>query len=228
MQSPAENLERAPAAPRKRGNSERRQEQILEAFFNCVARNGIKDSTVAHVAEESGLQRTLIYHYFRDRGILIDRLIDYIIERTELRLFRAISRSRSTGPGRVMRLIDYFLGDGYTDAPPEDFVVFGEVVSLGLRDSHVGERVTSVWSTWLSFVDHELMRAFPDVPESRRTAVAYGLILMFEQNAYMRILGLEEARGDYARNAALALLAPLEAAPAPEDGKPNMTELHRS
>ncbi len=220
MQSPAENREHAPAAPRKRETPGHRQEQILQAFFNCVARNGIKDSTVAHVAEESGLQRTLIYHYFRDRGVLIDRLIDYIIERTELRLFRAISRSRSTGRDRFMRLIDYFLGNGYTDAPQEDFVVFGEVVSLGLRDSHVGERVTAVWSTWLRFVDHELVRAYPDVPESRRTAVAYGLILMFEQNAYMRILGLEEARGDHARNAALALLASLEAASEPGKGKP--------
>ena len=80
------------------------------------ARNGIKDSAVDHVAEESGLQRTLIYRYFRDRGILIDRLIDYIVERTELHLFRAISRSRSTGADRFMRLLDYFPGNGYTDA----------------------------------------------------------------------------------------------------------------
>lgn len=220
MPSPAENLEPLPTATRKRETSGRRQEQILEAFFNCVSRNGIKDSTIAHVAEESGLQRTLIYHYFRDRGILIDRLIDYIIERTEWRLFRAISRSRGTGPDRFMALIDYFLGNGYTDAPHEDFVVFGEVVALGLRDNHVGERVTAVWSTWLRFVDHELVRAYPGVPESRRTAVAYGLILIFEQNAFMRILGLEEAHGDHARNAALALLASLEAASEPEEEKP--------
>ena len=212
-------LKHTVTTPRKRETAERRQEQILEAFFRCVARKGIKDSTIAHVAEESGLQRTLIYHYFKDREILIDRFIDYIMERTELRLFRAISRSRSSGPDRFMRLIDYFLGNGGTHAWEEDFVVFSEVFFLGLRDSRVGERVTAVWSTWLRFVDHELASAYPGVPQSRRSAVSYGLILIFDQHAYMRILGLDEARGDHARNAALALLSSLEAASELQDGK---------
>ena len=116
MPSPAENLEHALKAPRRRATlGGRRQKRILEAFFR-VARNGIKDSAVDHVAEESALQRTLVYRCFRDRGILIDRLVDYIVERTELHLFRAISRSRSTGADRFMRLLDYFPGSGYTDA----------------------------------------------------------------------------------------------------------------
>ncbi len=220
MKSLAGNRKNANTAPRKRESAGRRQEQILEAFYNCVSRNGIKDTTIAHVAEESGLQRTLIYHYFRDRGVLIDRLIDYILERTELRLFRAIFSGRGTGQDRVIRLLDYFLGTGDVQASREDFVVFSEVFFLGLRDSQVGERVTEVWSAWLRFFDHELTRAFPGVSHSRRTAVAYGVILIIEQHSYMHVLGLDEARGDHAMNAALALVSSLEAASEPEDGKP--------
>ena len=89
-----------------------------------------------------------------------------------------------------------------------------------MRDSQVGERITEVWSTWLRFVDQELTRAYPGVPHARRTAVAYGLILIIEQHSYMCVLGLDEARGDLAMNAALALVSSLEAASEPEDGKP--------
>lgn len=216
---PTENPKHRRAAPRQRETSRRRQGQILEAFFNCVARNGLKDSTIANVAEESGLQRTLIYHYFKDREILIDRFIDYMMGRAELRLFRAISRSRSGAPDRFMRLIDYFLGNGDVQDWEDDFLVFSEVFFLGLRDSHVGERVTAVWSTWLQVLERELTRAYPGVPQSRSSAVAYGLMFIFDQHAYMRILGLDEAQGDHARNAALALLSSLEKASEPEDGK---------
>jgi AcrR family transcriptional regulator len=216
---------RATTAPSNRGESEKRRgretaekrkEQILDAFFRCVARHGIKDSTVAHIADESGLQRTLIYHYFKDRETLIDSLIDYIMDRTRMRLFKAVSgRSTDAGPERLEELIEYFFGGGYSEAGHDDFMVFAEVVALGLRDEHTREKVNAVWRGWLRYFSHELSYAYPLASETERAAVSYALMLLAEQNAYMRNLGFSEARNEQARASAQALLSLLASSPSP-------------
>ena len=196
---------RAGKGNQRRQSAERRREQILEAFFRCVASRGLKESTIADVADESGLQRTLIYHYFQDRESLIDSLIDYVMNRTQLGLFKAISGRNSAGSAsRLDQTLDYFFGDGY--GSDEDFLVFAEIVLVALRDKQVRERVGTVFHGWHRFIAHELHEAFPESAEKARRSVAYAITLMAEQNAYLMVIDPSEERNVQARLSARLLL----------------------
>ncbi len=47
------------------------RERLLEVAAHCVARDGLTDTGIAHVALEAGVSRPTVYRYFKDRNELI-------------------------------------------------------------------------------------------------------------------------------------------------------------
>lgn len=47
------------------------RERLLEVAAQCIARNGIAATGIAHVAHEAGVSRPTVYRYFKDRQELI-------------------------------------------------------------------------------------------------------------------------------------------------------------
>ena len=48
-----------------------RREQILDALERCLARDGLVGTTLEAVAEEAGVRRPVIRHYFGNRDELV-------------------------------------------------------------------------------------------------------------------------------------------------------------
>lgn len=58
------------------------RERLLEVAAQCVARDGITGTGIAHVALEAGVSRPTVYRYFKDR----DELIRSVLLQAGLRL----------------------------------------------------------------------------------------------------------------------------------------------
>ncbi len=58
------------------------RERLLEVAAQCVARDGIAGTGIAHVALEAGVSRPTVYRYFKDR----DELIRSVLLQAGLRL----------------------------------------------------------------------------------------------------------------------------------------------
>ena len=66
----------------RRSLASTRRPQILRAFEACVLRYGLEGSSLERIAQEAGVRRSLIRHYFGNRNELTEALIEGVIERT--------------------------------------------------------------------------------------------------------------------------------------------------
>jgi len=54
---------------------------ILDAAASVIAEKGCEGFTISDIAERAGVNRALIYHYFKDRDNLISETIDHVFSR---------------------------------------------------------------------------------------------------------------------------------------------------
>ena len=89
-----------------------RQEEILQAFETCALRNGLEATTLEDVAEEAGLQRSLVRHFMGNRADMVSGLI----ERMMLRASDAIEQAlTATGDRREEDLLRIVLNTAFFD-----------------------------------------------------------------------------------------------------------------
>ena len=82
-----------------------RREEILTAFENCALRKGLAATTLNDVAEESGLQRSLIRHFVGNREEMVKGLIDRMVDRTTSSIEAAIDGAGDESDQEVLRIL---------------------------------------------------------------------------------------------------------------------------
>ena len=182
--------------------------RILLATGVVVARDGLAAMTVGNVAEQAGLQRTLVFHYFRDRQELLDAFLDEMVA-----LYgdaQSIGDQTQTIEERIDRSFD---DDFY--ASREHLVVWAELVALAGRDPSFRMRLGSLWlDRWLPLVETQLRDARPHAPAADIRRVAYAISLLVEAYWSLRLQGIESpVRTQQARETARLVVAALGPAP---------------
>jgi AcrR family transcriptional regulator len=195
------------ATVNKVGRPSKAREQklrILLATGVVVARDGLAAMTVGNVAEEAGLQRTLVFHYFRDRQELLDAFLDEMVA-----LYgdvQSIGDRTRTIEERIDRSFDddFYASRGH-------LVVWAELVALGGRDSSFRLRLRSLWlDRWLPLVETQLREARPHAPRADVSRVAYAISLLVEAYWSLRLQGVESpVRKQQARQTARLVVAGL-------------------
>ncbi|TSE10516.1 TetR family transcriptional regulator [Aquimarina algiphila] len=61
--------------------SEIRQKEIIIAFYTVAKKIGLENTSIAKVAEEMGISKGLVMHYFATKESLLVALKDYILEK---------------------------------------------------------------------------------------------------------------------------------------------------
>ena len=57
-----------------------RQKEIIQSFYKVATKEGLENTSIAKVANEMGVNTSLIMHYFNSKDELIFGLISYILE----------------------------------------------------------------------------------------------------------------------------------------------------
>jgi len=197
---------RLPKTRTPRAINEQRRHQILDAFLACIGRKGLERTTIADVADEAGLQRTLVYHYFKDRESLIDSLIDYLDETKLMHRFSAIVVAEPTE--RLSLLLDTVFAPSFFAPTSEGTDAFTELVSLGIRDERVGVKMHAMWQNSISIFEQALVEA-TGARQEDCAVVAYAITCLFEHNAVMQLLGFGEKENHLARVACESLISTL-------------------
>ncbi len=193
---------------RRSSISGKRREQILAAFVSCVGRYGLHETSVARIAEEAGLQRTLVFHYFSDRRTLIRALIDRLVETHTERCLAALDQTLEDD--RLSALLDYYFEGAYFDEFPAAGIAWAEVVAISGRNPEVRAQLREMWDSGLGQLEEYLAKAFPGLDPGRYETVAYAITCLFEYNYLMLVQGLGEERHRQARSAAETLLLTLQ------------------
>ena len=91
-----------------------RSKEILDAFEQCVAKFGIEGATLERIAEEAGLQRSLLRHNVGNRDDLLDALLNRFLEKSTddmNQLLTAIADET-----RPNKFIDILFDESYADS----------------------------------------------------------------------------------------------------------------
>lgn len=152
-----------------------RVEQVLQAFYRCIAKYGLEGSTLEKIADESGLQRSLVRHFVGNRDELVMQLADRVVSdsNTEWRDFLAQLPNQRAMPV----FLEYLFSGDYSD--PE-FVL---VVSALIFSAGNNAQLHSLMQHWLdSFIKDTadlVSRDYPDADKATVDAVAFGIVSLY-------------------------------------------------
>ena len=118
-----------------------RRAEITAAFARVLARRGYAGATIAAVADEAGVAPGLVHHHFRDKGDLLDSLLDALIVR-----FRWRTGVKEEGADALSAWLGAALDlDGTSDLVEARCWV--GVLAEAARDPALGEKVRRLVDT---------------------------------------------------------------------------------
>lgn len=183
-----------------------RTEEILQAFYRCVARYGIEGSTLERIAEESGLKRSLVRHFVGNRDELIALLVDRVVEQSDQQ-WSAFMKSL---PGKLVAapLLEGLFCAQYSDA--EYILVIESLIFAAGRDDALRQRMQQWMQRFTDDVVMLLQRDYPSTPAESLEAVSFGIISIYFNLDSLAPLGMNQQYRQPARTAAQRLIESLE------------------
>lgn len=183
--------------------AEERRAEILDAFERCIVRYGI-DVPLERIAEEAGVQRSLIRHYLGNREEVVDQLIARIAEAYPRQIGTCIDAAPT--PAEVL---DY-LFTSTVGAPDWDALLTAVISTAQNRFPEAKQRVAQMMQAIILHVTARLEALFPQAPPELCYEVAYGVLCLVQTNESMTWLGLAKHHTAMARRNAEVLLKLLE------------------
>jgi len=79
--------------------------EILKAAKEVFARKGVEGTGMTHVAEATGMGRSSLYHYFKDKDMLVAALIQELMQQEEDQFRAALENGTGSPLERITELI---------------------------------------------------------------------------------------------------------------------------
>ena len=115
------------------GNRRAKQDQIIEAAKEVLAREGLAACTARSVADASPLTKSAIHYYFNDINEIIDRAVAAHVD-AMLGALRRVAGQVTDPRERLSRVVDTYLAT-FVDQPHAAFLWFEYWISAGRRES---------------------------------------------------------------------------------------------
>jgi AcrR family transcriptional regulator len=187
-----------------------RRPQILRAFEDCVLKYGLEGSSLERIAQQAGVRRSLIRHYFGNRDELTEALIAGIIERTVAESRDLASTAGAGGGGGA--LAAYLTGSVFADK--RDDALVDALMAVSHRDPGLRAQLRRKYRAFQKAIELQLRRSFPAAATEDIHATAYGLMCLAVGSASMHDIELPASKRRHARRSAMQLISSLRDASA--------------
>ncbi len=190
---------------------EQRTEEILDAFYRCVARYGLEGSTLEYIANEAGLKRSLVRHYVGNRDNLVEQLVDRVLMYSNLHweaflegVPEASNSEEDAGEQLTEYVLDALFSEQHSDA---EFILVIE--SLIFSANH-NPALRKKMQQWLKRFTDDLRRILGDTfiqaGDDELKAVSFGIISIYFNLDSLSPLGMNHLYRKSARTAAQLLM----------------------
>jgi AcrR family transcriptional regulator len=177
-----------------------RRPQILDAFEACIVKYGLAGSSLERIAEEAGVKRSLIRHYFGNRSGLTEALIDRVLQAVVDEYQRLIAQAGAAGD--LDAVISYLTGPGFAGDPAD--AVIDALMDEAHRDAYARAVLRHDYAALLSATEQVLAQIRPKVRSEDIRTAAYALVCLGIGSADMHTIRLPaRKRGDAQRAATL-------------------------
>ena len=182
-----------------------RTEEILDAFERCVARYGVEGSTLERVAEEAGLQRSLLRHYVGNRDELLRALLDRFFAESDRQTISLIDALPATNRANV--LIDYLFDLSSSDTHSAQ--VAQALIAAAPNHDKLQSRVRSWVLRFVDAIADEIHESFPNAASEEVYEVAAGVVGIYFNVESVSPLGRTKKLRSASKDAARRLLSTL-------------------
>lgn len=185
---------------------DKRRDQILDAFEEIVARNGIEGATLARTAEVAGLARPLIRHNIGNREDLVAALVERFLEKSRDVMDGMLNE---LPPEKAIHvLVDWLFDKSYSD--PQLVRISSALITASADDPRLARKMRSWLREFIDRITFTLSASYPDAGKDRVDAVATGLTGIYFNIESLYPLGDIQSVSRASRNAALLLATSLE------------------
>lgn len=119
-----------------------RRAQIIDAFYDCIRKYGLHGASTRRIAEEAGVQPSILHHYFKDRDEMIEELVRTSVDRLTARYQAEIGKFKDP-KARFNKGVDFLFGpDMITDV---DFAFFYDCWAEARRNEKVSKSFAKLY-----------------------------------------------------------------------------------
>ena len=179
-----------------------RRPQILRAFEDCVLKYGLEGSSLQRIAQQAGVRRNLIRHYFGNKDDLAEALVAGIIERTI-----AESQTLANADGEqagAEALVGYLTGSRFADK--RDDALIDALMAASHRDAGLRAQLRRKYRAFQRAIEQQLRSSFPAATADEVRATAYSLMCLAVGSASMHDIEFPDSKRSYARQSAIQLI----------------------
>lgn len=184
-----------------------RTDEILSAFKRCIVHYGLEGSSLEHIAEESGLQRSLIRHFVGNRDDLIHLLADRMLadfkQQTEF-LYNNLPKTN-----RIEALIG-LLFEPKNASSTEHILVFESLIASAERYPKIRTKLQKWLDGFNKQLTTEIEKTYPNSDHEQCNAVSFGIISIYFNLDSLMPLSLSDHYRKIAVIAATSLLRTLD------------------
>ncbi|NCC31017.1 MAG: TetR/AcrR family transcriptional regulator [Chloroflexia bacterium] len=181
--------------------AEARRAEILAAFERCIGRYGI-DVALDRIAEEAGVQRSLIRHYLGNRDDVVMQLVVRIAEEYPRKVAAQMDLAVERGGAGILEV--FF---GHDMIKPTDVEALNAVLNAPPeRYPQARDLVAQACEAIVTQATAGLARLYPQAPQAHCRAVAYSLFCMAMAHDDFRWLGLDDRYNEMVREQAAQLI----------------------
>ena len=181
-----------------------RRAQILDAFAVCLRKYGMEGCTLEKVAQEAGVQRSIIRHYIGNRDDLVTAAVTHIADEYVAEL--AESFDNLPHDDRIPELLD-FLFDPEVNSDLSDFdTLMNALWTSQERHSQTRELLLNLHLLLENLIFEALTQVYPDSDTVQRRETAYGVMCLCDSTWSMLSLGFPQSRATMARSTAEQLI----------------------
>ena len=179
-----------------------RTEEILQAFQRCVARFGLEGSSLERIAEEAGLQRSLVRHFVGNRDDLIAMLADRVIAQSDAQWSAFLEMLPPQGA--VEALLEGLFHEASSD--PEFVLVIESLIFASSQKPELQQLMQQWLKRFTDDVTGIIARDFPQNSAEDLSAVAFGIVSLYFNLDSLAPIGLNDQYREPAFKAAQRLI----------------------
>ncbi|GHD16182.1 TetR/AcrR family transcriptional regulator [Tianweitania populi] len=151
-----------------------RRPEIVQAAIKAISENGLPMPSYDRIAEQAGMSRQLIRHYFPEPEALMVAVCEALASAHRMLLMRGIHQANSAE--RLPLFLDYYFNlltkEGL--AKPADTAVYDAVMSLATGSKAVRNKLREHYNILQHTIAHEVQISNPEL--SQRACAEIGFL----------------------------------------------------
>ena len=184
-----------------------RREEILAAFERCIINYGLDGATLERIANEAGVQRSIIRHYIGNRDAVVTALVERVMLGYEAQLTLIWQWVRQDQ--WVTQLLDGLFADPTAQGAARDRVIREIFVSGEAQYTEAKMRFVAIYEQMIAKVAWALGQVYGGSSAEKCQEVAYAIFALSSAASDLQSIGLNPDYRLLARQSAEVLVAQL-------------------